>query len=555
MLLYGEILEPGHCSRNEDYQRSRWGELVVWDYRNETAPVQLTGQTDVRNALNGGWGADSLNGSELADTLRGGPSADTLRGNDGADRFQFFPGHGDDTVLDFTESEGDILDLSPIFADRRGSPSQFLTLSIQVTRDTNNIPRADTVIDVDEDGNGTPDQRITLLGVAYGAGDLPRLTGEGVIQLGGPQFDTSVQLAASEAALIETEVARTLTITRSGNLDAAMDVQLSFVGSADVGVDYQLTNAAGVGVVRTVSFGRGESTATIDLTPIQDALPESETIQIAVLAMPEVTGLPGTPLVLSLGDAPAITIEALVDTAQRLGPVPGIVQVTREAPFDTPLTVDLVFTNEAINGREYELISPSIIFTPGVQSVQLDITPSSFSPIQDRPVQADFAIVPDKTQFAVAAPGAASVLIVDAIGRSRRSYATWSATNFPGQPTDGAFDANPDGDLLANGFEYAYGTDPNTGGPLRGTLSIHPPSGFIELRMAAVSGLTDVQFALEGTTNLLAPQWHDVTTDFEVSGLAWLDDDRIQRTYRSRLPVEDLDPRMFYRLRVREWTP
>jgi hypothetical protein len=56
--------------------------------------------------------------------------------------------------------------------------------------------------------------------------------GEGVIQLGGPQYVTDITLAASESNLVETEVPRTVLVTRTGNLDAALDLHLVFAGDA-----------------------------------------------------------------------------------------------------------------------------------------------------------------------------------------------------------------------------------------------------------------------------------------------------------------------------------
>ena len=546
VLLYGEILDPGHCSRNEDYQRSRWGELIVWDYRNETAPVQLTGHPGVRNALNTGWGADTLNGSELDDTLRGGPSADSLTGNGGADRFQFFPGHGDDTVFDFTESEGDIIDLSPIFADRRGSPTNFLVLSIQVTRDTNNIPRADTIIDIDEDGDGTADQRITLVGVTYSDADLPRLTGEGVIQLGGPQFETSLALTASETALIETEVARTLTLTRSGNLAAAMDVQLSFVGSAAVSSDYALTNAAGSGMIRTVSFARGESALAFDLTPIQDSLSESEVIQVAILPLPEVTSLPSSALTLTLDDAPEIAIEALVGYTIKGGPSPGIVMITRTGPTDQQMDVKLAFSG-ADNGIDYVVVSPVVAMTTGVSSVQFDVSAFSPSPLTNLPTAAEFSIVEDKTRYAVAAAGMASVYILGSLDDQWQDYGIWQGINISSGTSGFAGDAEGDG--LLNGLEYVYGTDPSvaTTDPMAGRIELVNAGGFIEIRLTTVSPLTDVELAIDATSDLTAGVWVDVTGSFTLS-TSDLTSPYMRRSYRSNAPAAN-DGR-YYRLRI-----
>ena len=61
--------------------------------------------------LSGGAGDDRLYGGKGDDTLEGGNGADRLSGGDGADMFLFAAGHGDDTILDFTDNE-DRIDIS-----------------------------------------------------------------------------------------------------------------------------------------------------------------------------------------------------------------------------------------------------------------------------------------------------------------------------------------------------------------------------------------------------------------------------------------------------------
>ena len=62
------------------------------------------------DTLDGGDGNDRLYGGAGNDTLTGGPGNDTLTGGAGSDVFVFAPGHGSDTVMDFTN--GDRLDLT-----------------------------------------------------------------------------------------------------------------------------------------------------------------------------------------------------------------------------------------------------------------------------------------------------------------------------------------------------------------------------------------------------------------------------------------------------------
>jgi RTX calcium-binding nonapeptide repeat (4 copies) len=67
---------------------------------------------DGDDALVGGWGQDTLIGGEGVDTIYGGRGADILTGGTGADTFILNERSENDTLLDFSVSEGDLIDIS-----------------------------------------------------------------------------------------------------------------------------------------------------------------------------------------------------------------------------------------------------------------------------------------------------------------------------------------------------------------------------------------------------------------------------------------------------------
>lgn len=534
MLLYDRPLDPGARSRHEDYQLSRWSSLLVWDYRDETAAVKLTGAANQRNSLNGGWGNDVLIGGNLSDILRGGPGTDTLTGGGGADRFQFFKNQGNDIITDFTESEGDIIDLTPIFSDLRGSPDSYVAIRSVVTRDSNNVPRVNAILDLSYNGNGVVDESITLQNQRYTQGSLRRLVGEGIIQLGGPQFDTTISITATETNLIETEVPRTLTITRTGNLEAALNVDLTFVGAAEMNVDYSVWGGAGSNFIRNIVFARGESVKTVDITPIQDTLVESEDINVGVLGQPQITLLPA-PLKLSLNDAPAISIQPLQPYARRIGQVPGLVAISRSGPVTDALDVSLQFGGSATNSVDYATLSPVISFPVGVRTVQLVVQPASVQP-QDRAAVAQISLIPDVTRYALMTPWTASVLIMDGFDNSVRTFSDWQyASGNVGLRDPDLHSANY---VLA----YVYGSDPARINDPANRMQVAISNGIVELRASTASGLSDVNLVLQSSSDLVS--WQNADALFNRS-FELKTDGRLYRTYRSKTALGGLD---FYRL-------
>lgn len=125
VLVYGHPLDADVRSRIEDYQRSRWERAILWDYRASTFPADISGVPEARNILRGGWGPDRLQGGDLADVLSGGPGKDRLTGGSGADWFEVSAADGDEVITDFRLEEKDVLDLTSLFADRTGLPSQY----------------------------------------------------------------------------------------------------------------------------------------------------------------------------------------------------------------------------------------------------------------------------------------------------------------------------------------------------------------------------------------------------------------------------------------------
>ncbi|MDE0538735.1 MAG: calcium-binding protein [Rhodospirillales bacterium] len=118
------------------------------------------------DVLYGGTGDDTLDGNVGADTIVGGLGNDTLWGDrcateKSADTFVFGLNHGNDTVKDFSTTEGDKIDLTAFTASLTWAQLQEAMSAVEddpLTPET----ESGTVIDLTGFGGGT----ITLEGVA-----------------------------------------------------------------------------------------------------------------------------------------------------------------------------------------------------------------------------------------------------------------------------------------------------------------------------------------------------------------------------------------------------
>ena len=98
---------------------NRWGEWL-YGTRGDDEIYGMGGNDGLKgrdgdDALFGGDGCDYLKGGDGRDTLNGGAHNDVLVGGDGADVFAFSGrDFGDDTISDWSESEGDKIDLGAL---------------------------------------------------------------------------------------------------------------------------------------------------------------------------------------------------------------------------------------------------------------------------------------------------------------------------------------------------------------------------------------------------------------------------------------------------------
>ncbi len=202
----------------------------------------------------------------------------------------------------------------------------------------------------------------------------------------------------------------TFTVTRSLVSASALVVQLTRSGSALSGVDY--TISAGT----TLTILANQASATITVTPINDALVETDETVVLTVA-PDAAYTVGSPnnatvTIHSEDIAPTVTITATDPDASEQGADAGTFTVTRNPVNSNPLTVQLTRTGTAVSGVDYTISAGGTVGIPANQaSATITVTP-----IDDSLVESDetviVSIAPD-AEYVVGSPNSATVTIAD----------------------------------------------------------------------------------------------------------------------------------------------
>ncbi|TDH57853.1 calcium-binding protein [Dankookia rubra] len=174
----------------------------------------LYGDSTVQGGPDAGVGSDVLIGGSGDDTLWGGADADTLQGGDGADKFSFgfvpqarlpvldSTSQNPDLIVDFSQAEGDVVDLSslrlfpavPVVFLGTESFTDQIALEIRYETTGNS-----TIVQFRVPESDDPSTPATLLGQINLAGNVDLTADDFVTDLtldipGDPEPDTSVDV-------------------------------------------------------------------------------------------------------------------------------------------------------------------------------------------------------------------------------------------------------------------------------------------------------------------------------------------------------------------------
>lgn len=513
LLVFKRALSSAERQRLSYHLLSKWFGYEVWDASGEARSMTMTVPSAGLNAstytnyvaahgrdrqfiLLGGAGADELRGGMEADILVGGPGLNRLAGGGGADRFVLGAGAGNDTILDFNPSEGDVLDLSDMLSGASRNLADYVQLS---TLGTNSWLGVST----NGAGSGYTNAQITLQNIALRQSDLASLWASGSVvarglRIEGPPWITVA--ATCPAASEEGPTSGEFTLTRYGNTDNSLTVNLSLGGSAANGIDYSWISSA-------ITFAPGQSTLKVSVQPYTDSLVEvPEVVEMTVLAGAGYNvGSPSRAQV-TIADLPErFTIETVSSVASRSGPTPAYFLLNRSGVLDHSTTARLGFAGTAINGVDYQYIPSVLVFSPGQASALLALTPLTSQPAIDTPKWVQLRVLPD--------PNAHYLLGSTATGRvwmveEMLTMGLWRSRSLPNGTNDLAMLAgqDPDQDGMVNLVEYSLGLNPAQ--PDATTASVYRPratmrDGHLVVQFKKRIAAVDLNYTVEISSDLV----------------------------------------------------
>ncbi|MBD2460450.1 hypothetical protein H6G89_05275 [Oscillatoria sp. FACHB-1407] len=275
-------------------------------------------------------------------------------------------------------------------------------------------PVGDTVVE--------PDETIALT-VAAGNGYIAGIPSSATSTI--VNDDVEVNLSVAPAVIQEGNSTGLLyTFTRAGSLANALTVNFTVAGSAVFGVgnDYTQTGAATyTGTTGTVTFTAGASTATVRLTPINDAIVEPD--KTATLTLAAGTGYTiSTPAAATgtiLNDDATVTIAAAPTSVAENSGTGLVYTFTRTGFTEGSLTTNFSVGGAATFGTDYTQTGATtftgtggtITFAAGASTATVTLNPTADSTFE--PDEAATLTLTAGTNYSLGAQSSATTTILN----------------------------------------------------------------------------------------------------------------------------------------------
>jgi uncharacterized protein YjlB len=209
-----------------------------------------------------------------------------------------------------------------------------------------------------------------------------------VLPVLGQTEDPTVDIFATDnTATEEGTTTGVFTLTRTGEVTSALDVDYTVTGTATPGADY-------VALSGTATFAIGAATTVIVVTPIDDLEVEGdETVIVTLEAGADYTLGEDTEATITIVDndtvvLPEIEVVASDATATEEGPTTGAFTFTRTGELTSELVVDYTVTGTATPGADYVALSGTATFAAGAETAVVTVTP-----VDDAEVEGDETVI------------------------------------------------------------------------------------------------------------------------------------------------------------------
>ena len=331
----------------------------------------------------------------------------------------------------------------------------------------------------------------------------------------------TVTIVAGDASASETPGnPGQFTVTRAGSTASALTVNLAFGGTATYGADYQA-------IAATLTIAAGQASATLTVTPIDDARSEPTETVIAGIASggAYAIGVASSATVTIADDEPIVSITAIDPNAAEFGLNPGTFQVSRTGSTAGDLTVQAGVSGSATPGSDYTPLTLPVLIPAGAASAMITVTPLADS-LAEGPETVGVQLS-GTANYTLGASTSAMVGIADL------PIDDWRFAKFGAQannPALAALDADPDGDRISNLLEFALAGDPLSAS----TMTLPEASvgnGEIVLRYRRPVDAGGVMYQVEEKQDFAQP-WVPAAAVDEIVA-----DDGVTRTMRAHVPV------------------
>ncbi|WP_035601007.1 Calx-beta domain-containing protein [Haloferula sp. BvORR071] len=161
------------------------------------------------------------------------------------------------------------------------------------------------------------------------------------------------------------------TFKRTGSTAAALNLNVSWSGTASNGTDYTTLGT-------TVTIPANQSSVVVNVVPINDSTIEvPETVIVTIntnAAYVRDSSANSATVTLSDDDTPVVTVEAIDPTASEAGDT-GMFLITRSGSTAAPLKVYYGLSGSAFHGTDYARLSGEVTIPAGSASAPVVITP------------------------------------------------------------------------------------------------------------------------------------------------------------------------------------